>query len=543
MYEEKENRPFIDFVCSLNECKKYLDQPITLPCKIHNICKIHLDSLALKSLNPNGIDHINYYCAPCGLEFRLDLADLNVNLNVSKSINLNQHLTGFQKQVKKSLEQLYSYIDDIQFISPENDLFEFFLRIKNQVIIHRNKQIDEITTKSAQIIDQISKFEADCKLNLDNLDTIDVDELKNKKFAEWNQQLRVPNIDTTKLSQLLNEINSSMHNVSTTISKFKSEMFMNKTVEFKPNENIDFGSLNWTENVLQPDHSFRTFQGHQDPIRCALIDSNNKKLISGGHDNKIKVWNLKNGKLEFSLNLHKNCVSSLLIAGNKLISGSWDSTIKVWDMKEGFKLINSIHNDDHVTCLELLSESLVLAGIINGKIVEWNVEKSMKLKSLKVHDSAVLCLKLIAPNLLISSSSDKSIKLINLETKRSLKTLLGHEDKIYCLDWRKSDNLLLSGSDDKTIKLWSLNTFECLRTISIKEKVYGLKLIDNDWLVVGCLGKEKNLLLFDLNSNCVFKEFIGHSSFVFGLFVYQNDANEPILVSYSGDKTIKFWKI
>jgi WD40 repeat protein len=361
MNEEKENRPFIDFVCSLNECKKYLEQPITLPCKIHNICKIHLDSLELKSLHPNGIDHVKYYCAPCGQEFRLDLADINVNLNVSKSINLNEHLTGLQKEVKKSLEQLYSYINDIQLINPKNELFEFFSVIKNEVVIHRNKQIDEITKKSAQIIDQISKFEADCNLNLRNLDTIDVNELKNKKLAEWNQQLRVPNIDTTKLDQLLNEIKSSMQNILTAKRKFKSEIFMNKKIEFKPNESIDFGCLNLTENILQPDDSFRTFQGHQDPIRCALIDSNNKKLISGGHDNKIKIWNLKNGKLEISLNLHKNCVSSLLIAGNKLISGSWDSTIKVWDMKEGFKSTNSIHNDGQVTCLELLSESSVLA--------------------------------------------------------------------------------------------------------------------------------------------------------------------------------------
>ena len=104
--------------------------------------------------------------------------------------------------------------------------------------------------------------------------------------------------------------------------------------------------------------------------------------------------------------------------------------------------------------------------------------------------------------------------------------MLGHEDKIYCLDWRKSDNILVSGSDDKTIKLWSLNTFECLKTFDIGEKVYGVKFIhdNNDsMLAIGCLGKEKNLKLFDSNSNCVVKEFIGHNSFVFGLFFNQNE--------------------
>ena len=548
MNEDKENQQptssSIDFVCSLSECKKYLDQPITLPCKVHNICKCHLDSLILKTLNPKGIDHVKYYCVPCSQELNIDLADLKVNLNISKQINLNQHLTGLQKHAKKALEQLISTIDDIAFFKPENDLFEFFHCIKNQVIMHRNKQIDHIAKQSSKIMDEINKYEADCKSNIEKIKVINQNDLKPKKLAEWNEELRVPDIDSTKLNQILNEINSSIHNISFSIMKIKSDIFLNKCLEFKPSENnIDFGCLVWSDNTTQLDNSLRTFRGHEEPVRCALIDSNRKKLITGSHDNKINIWNMNTGKLETSLNLHKACVSSLLIDGSKLISGSWDSSIKVCNMNDGFKLINTVHNDGQVTCLELLNDNLILAGIINGKIAEWNIEKSIKTKSLKVHDSAVLCLKLISPNLLISSSSDKSIKLINLNTKKSLKTLLGHEDKIYCLDWRKSDNILVSGSDDKTIKLWSLNTFECLKSFDIGEKVYGVKFIhdNNDsMLAIGCLGKEKNLKLFDSNSNCVVKELIGHNSFVFGLFFNQN---ESTLVSYSGDKTVKFWKI
>ncbi len=138
----------------------------------------------------------------------------------------------------------------------------------------------------------------------------------------------------------------------------------------------------------------------------------------------------------------------------------------------------------------------------------------------------------------ITSSADKTIKIWDMKNNECLRTLIGHSEAIFCLEIT-DDGKLLSGCDDQTIKLWNIETGECLNTINQPARVYSLKMLTNNLLVVGYSGVKENLKVFDmLNKNQLVKELGGHINYVFGL---EPLINHRQIISYSGDNTIKLW--
>lgn len=61
----------------------------------------------------------------------------------------------------------------------------------------------------------------------------------------------------------------------------------------------------------------RTLSGHRAAVRCVQFDG--KRIISGGYDYHIVVWNADNGKIIYVLTGHTSRVYSLLVIFKTII--------------------------------------------------------------------------------------------------------------------------------------------------------------------------------------------------------------------------------
>jgi WD40 repeat protein len=75
----------------------------------------------------------------------------------------------------------------------------------------------------------------------------------------------------------------------------------------------------------------RTLTGHRGDIVSVALSADEQMLVSGSHDNTIKVWNLSIGKVRTLIG-HTAPITSVVLSANGqfLVSGSTDCTIKVW---------------------------------------------------------------------------------------------------------------------------------------------------------------------------------------------------------------------
>ena len=80
-----------------------------------------------------------------------------------------------------------------------------------------------------------------------------------------------------------------------------------------------------------------TLEGHTDAVFSVAYSPDGKTLASGSVDKTIKLWDVATGKEQATLKGHTEAVISVAYSpdGKTLASGSRDKTIKLWDVKTG----------------------------------------------------------------------------------------------------------------------------------------------------------------------------------------------------------------
>ncbi len=306
---------------------------------------------------------------------------------------------------------------------------------------------------------------------------------------------------------------------------------------------------------------------HNDSISSVAFSPDGKTLASGSFDNTIKLWNIKTGKVNNTLQGHSNFVNSVAFSpdGKILTSGSNDSTIKLWNIKTG-KVINTLKGySGSVYSVAFSPDGKTLAtGADDNTIKLWNIETgkvnyTLKDYTLQGHSSHVRSVA-FSPDgkTLASGSSDKSIKLWNTETGNLNNTLFGHVFAVYSVAFSPDGKTLASGSSDNTIRLWDIETAKInniLRRHS--DSIYSVA-FSPDGKTLASGSSDKTIKLWDVESGKVNNTLEGHLESVHSV-AYSPDGktlasgasasgsvafvSTALSVAYvpSSDNTIKLW--
>lgn len=248
------------------------------------------------------------------------------------------------------------------------------------------------------------------------------------------------------------------------------------------------------------------FYGHSGPVWAVRFDPDRERLISGGYDATIKLWQMQTGRTLATLRGHEgwvNCLE-LLEVGRFAASGGSEGVIKLWDL-DGGRCIHTTGrpygSERHaVLCFAMKQQEALLSGhsglwymmqwdLNTGQSVEafrghdddvyalhsdglssifasgskdrtvrlWDIritENSGCVGKLVGHSGAVLDLKLRG-NRLVSASMDKTLRMWDVRmSERPLVVLEGHSEAVHCVDFR--DQMVVSGSRDTSLKIWSM---------------------------------------------------------------------------------------
>ena len=322
----------------------------------------------------------------------------------------------------------------------------------------------------------------------------------------------------------------------------------------------------------------------------AVVETENGDVVTGGDDNKIKVWNALNGNIKMEMEEHTDTIYTLCYVKEMkwLLSGGGDCVIKIWDInrinakkekafEEECKPIHTDNNEinDKHQCtithyevntspfvfkskcdktlyghsntinniIELHDDSNKICSCSNDSLILiWSLTNFTCVQKLEGHTKSVGCVLSISPSLLISGGIDKNLFIwqYNAESSSFINTnvLSGHTNSIFSLE-NAYNNKVLSGSCDRTIRLWNIIENKCDFVFKGHSGYIWKVLMLHDTKKFLSAGSDLTIRLWDVIEKKCLNVVLAHDADVTCLV----SLHEGYVVSGSADKTIKVWCI
>ncbi|KAI8929012.1 WD40-repeat-containing domain protein [Entophlyctis helioformis] len=169
--------------------------------------------------------------------------------------------------------------------------------------------------------------------------------------------------------------------------------------------------------------------GGKFPLTATAFSLDGGIVFTGGIENDISAWDLRQDRVSYTLQGHEDTITSLRISpeGDKLLSNAMDNTVRIWDVKP-FTITPSRFLKTFEGAPHGFEKNLIRAC--------WSPDSQF----------------------VAAGSGDRSVVVWDVATQKIVYKLPGHKGCVNDVDW--ASTLLASASNDKTVFLGELNTSE-----------------------------------------------------------------------------------
>ncbi len=409
--------------------------------------------------------------------------------------------------------------------------------------------------------------------------------------AGWDSTLRVWDVDTA----------TELHTFKGTGGNFSTVAFLpdgRRAVAasgstIKVYDTIDFKELRTLEDK----------NGHTNSVWIVAASPGGHRIVSGGQENFICLWDADSGKLLHKYTGHTNSVPALafLPDGTRFLSGSKDATLRVWDLPrrdlydppplpatqetkketqllqppsptpqpvdqvsftadgkrvvwcgsdkvlhdwnlaDGKEVATFKDHPDGVRSFALLPDGKrVLSASYEGQLRLWELDTGKDISTFSGPDKHTQCVVVTSDGKrAVSVGDDKFLHVWDIDTAKELQKLPGHQATVLALALTPDDHEAITGGLDKTIRRWNLDTGVEVARWTTLGDVHTVAVSPDGQRVLSG-GKEKVVQLWDRSSGELLASFVGHTGTV-TCVRFSPDGRWAL--SSSEDKTVRLWNI
>lgn len=245
---------------------------------------------------------------------------------------------------------------------------------------------------------------------------------------------------------------------------------------------------------------------NQSPVKALAITHDGKSFMSGDTDQKVKIWDLETQKLQNTLSEHKGTITSLAISANGkiLASGSEDKTIKIWDLKTGKSQRNLKENKTEITSLMITPDNdSVISGSIDGELKKWSLSNGKVLSNDKILAIKTGVSIVIDPERkkLLTSACNPRIDIRDLKKIDQIERLADPDNNGIChIALNYKQDILAADTIKGKIKLWDLNKNEIKCHLSADESRINDIMFSKSGKLLAFASEDKTIKIWSVNN-------------------------------------------
>ncbi|XP_041659020.1 telomerase protein component 1-like [Cheilinus undulatus] len=210
--------------------------------------------------------------------------------------------------------------------------------------------------------------------------------------------------------------------------------------------------------------------GHTGGVTCMSFSPDGGKLLSGGKDKTLIVWDVSASPPVLSKSLrhsHRDWITGCVWTPECVVSSSTDGRLCFWDLQAGQRL-KEISWTSPLTSVCCLGQ-YVIAGCAEGALHVWNGETNTEVSHIAAHEQQIdhCCVlthtdknKEVKPEemTVLTASKDGTVKLWKPLEVEHFNTFHGHSGSIHGVVLKEGLPEFLTFSEDCSLRSWTLTS-------------------------------------------------------------------------------------
>lgn len=311
-------------------------------------------------------------------------------------------------------------------------------------------------------------------------------------------------------------------------------------------------------------------EGHTNYLRIARFTPDGERIISGGADGRIIVWNVETGapehmyhpgNAESGVPGHTSQVRDLVLLPNdptRVLTASDDWTLALWDITQpdaADALLYQFPKDDPETeeqegHSERIREvaispdgAFAVSASYDATLIKWDMDTYEPLCVFKGHTDRISSVDVSPDGATVVSGGgpDATIRLWDAADCTEITVLEGaRADWIKTVRFDSTGQLLLTSSDDNTVRLWNLNPPQELFVFNGHSNFVEEATFSPDERHIQSGAGDSTMRLWDIQNGAELLRFWGHSDQIQDVAI-SPDGKTALTGSY--DTTVRRWDL
>lgn len=215
----------------------------------------------------------------------------------------------------------------------------------------------------------------------------------------------------------------------------------------------------FVKHIGQPpeEDAHRMLIGHAGNITCLAFSEDGRRIISGGWDSQVFVWDVEEGSVTAELQGHGGPVWGIMVYDSKLVmTACADKLVRIFDIN-GKALGAFKGHTDVVRCFCKVPEGhwsgAAFASAGNDEVIRlWTLE-GQQVAELDGHSAYIYSLAILPNGDIVSSSEDRTVKV--WRNNQCIQTITHPAISIWTVAACPETGDIVSGASDNIIRVFS----------------------------------------------------------------------------------------